>query len=163
MIFLVNNKFSTLESYNSIINYANKETESIAVVNRGRKQVNKDNLLEVYRAIRDNILANKKSIIYCLENYFEAVDDFSLLFNINSKENVRTTAPFMKDISELSLGQKVVSILTFIFEYGKFSNDNTPLIIDQPEDNLDNQYIYKNLVSSLKQNQKFKTNYNSNS
>nr|WP_239710878.1 hypothetical protein [Paenibacillus sp. 19GGS1-52] len=56
----------------------------------------------------------------------------------------------MKDISELSLGQKVVTILTFIFEYGKFFNDSTPLIIDQPEDNLDNQYIYRNLVNSLK-------------
>ncbi|MNN74390.1 hypothetical protein D3C81_1905840 [compost metagenome] len=44
-----------------------------------------------------------------------------------------------------------MTILTFIFEYGKFFNDNTPLIIDQPEDNLDNQYIYKNLVNSLKQ------------
>ncbi|MEK4510809.1 Spaf_1101 family AAA-like ATPase [Paenibacillus sp. FSL K6-2524] len=151
LILLVNNKFTTIESYNSIIKYVNQDIGSIASVNRGRKNVNKDSLLEVYRGIRDNILANKKSIIYCLENYFEAVDDFSLLFNINSKENVKTIAPFMKDISELSLGQKVVSILTFIFEYGKFSDDNTPLIIDQPEDNLDNQYIYKNLVSSLKQ------------
>jgi predicted ATP-dependent endonuclease of OLD family len=35
--------------------------------------------------------------------------------------------------------------------FGIHTNDNTPLIIDQPEDNLDNQYIYKNLVSSLRQ------------
>ncbi|WP_258171031.1 AAA family ATPase [Paenibacillus sp. R14(2021)] len=57
----------------------------------------------------------------------------------------------MRDISQLSLGQKVVAILTFLFEYGRFTNDTTPLIIDQPEDNLDNQYIYKNLVQSLRQ------------
>jgi len=53
----------------------------------------------------------------------------------------------MKDIEDMSLGQKVAAVLSFIFTYGKFSNDNSPLII---EDNLDNQYIYKNLVESLK-------------
>lgn len=151
LILLVNNKFKTIESYYSIIDFANKSAGSINVVNEERQTVNAKNVIEVYREIRDKILGNKKSVMICLESYFEAVDDFSLLFNINSKENVRTIAPIMKDISELSLGQKVVTILTFIFEYGKFFNDNTPLIIDQPEDNLDNQYIYKNLVNSLKQ------------
>lgn len=50
----------------------------------------------------------------------------------------------------MSLGQKVVALLTFILSYSKFSNDNTPLIIDQPEDNLDSQYIYNNLVKQLR-------------
>jgi hypothetical protein len=48
----------------------------------------------------------------------------------------------MKNIEDLSLGQKVEGILTFIFNYGEYSNDFTPLVIDQPEDNLDNMYIY---------------------
>jgi Predicted metal-dependent phosphoesterases (PHP family) len=150
-ILLVNNKFRIIESYNSIVKFSNKSAGTIDSVNQDRQNLTTENLVEVYRAIRDKILANKKNVLYCLENYFEAVDDFSLLFNINSKELVKTIPHLMKDISELSLGQKVVTILTFIFEYGKFFDDNTPLIIDQPEDNLDNQYIYKNLVSSLKQ------------
>lgn len=45
----------------------------------------------------------------------------------------------------------MVAILTFILNYGTYCGDNSSLIIDQPEDNLDNQYIYKNLVSSLRQ------------
>jgi predicted ATP-dependent endonuclease of OLD family len=57
----------------------------------------------------------------------------------------------MKNIEELSLGQRVAAILTFVFQFGYHTNDNTPLIIDQPEDNLDNQYIYKNLVKSLRE------------
>ena len=57
----------------------------------------------------------------------------------------------MKNVEHLSLGQKVVAILTFVIQYGLYSNDNTPLIIDQPEDNLDNPYIYSNLVKSLRE------------
>lgn len=71
-------------------------------------------------------------------------------FNINSKESLRQNPVNFKNIESLSLGQQVVAILTFIIEYGKCSHDNTPLIIDQPEDNLDNQYIFKNLVYSLR-------------
>ena len=41
-------------------------------------------------------------------------------------------------------------MLTFIFEYSRYIQDYKPLIIDQPEDNLDSQYIYKNLVDDLK-------------
>lgn len=45
-------------------------------------------------------------------------------------------------------------MLTFILSYSDFSNDYTPLIIDQPEDNLDSQYIYNNLVEELKKSKR---------
>ena len=41
-------------------------------------------------------------------------------------------------------------MFSFVLGYSEYSNDYRPLIIDQPEDNLDNQYIYKNLVSQLR-------------
>lgn len=41
-------------------------------------------------------------------------------------------------------------MLSFILGYSEYSNDYRPLIIDQPEDNLDNQYIYRNLVKQLR-------------
>ncbi len=50
----------------------------------------------------------------------------------------------------VSLGQKVVVMLSFVLGYSDYSNDYRPLIIDQPEDNLDNQYIYHNLVHQLR-------------
>lgn len=60
---------------------------------------------------------------------------FSMKFNINAREDIGVPAKVnMKNIEELSLGQKVVAILTFIINHGKYSNDITPLIIDQPED-----------------------------
>jgi ABC-type lipoprotein export system ATPase subunit/histidinol phosphatase-like PHP family hydrolase len=52
----------------------------------------------------------------------------------------------IKDFSQLSLGQQQ-SILLSIFLYSK---SNKPLLIDQPEDNLDSQFIYKTLVKNLR-------------
>jgi ABC-type enterochelin transport system ATPase subunit len=51
-----------------------------------------------------------------------------------------------KDISQLSLGQQQSILLSILL----FSNRNCPLIIDQPEDNLDSEFIYKTLVKNLR-------------
>lgn len=50
-----------------------------------------------------------------------------------------------KDSGSLSTGQKCTAILPILLWEG-----NTPLIIDQPEDNLDNRFIYDTVVSALK-------------
>ena len=51
-----------------------------------------------------------------------------------------------RSIAQLSLGQQR-SILLAI---RKQSKSNVPLIIDQPEDNLDSEFIYKTIVDNLK-------------
>ena len=70
-------------------------------------------------------------------------------FNVNNREGSSNQTIF-QDVRELFLGQKVVAMLTFVLGYSEYSDDFRPLIIDQPEDNLDNQYIYKNLVAQLR-------------
>jgi ABC-type lipoprotein export system ATPase subunit len=50
-----------------------------------------------------------------------------------------------KDTSSLSTGQKCTAILPILL----LDSDN-PLIIDQPEDNLDNRFIFENVVKSLR-------------
>ena len=57
-----------------------------------------------------------------------------------------TPATAFKSLSTASAGQKTTSILTFILSYGK-----TPLILDQPEDDLDNRLVYELIVDRLKQ------------
>lgn len=81
---------------------------------------------------------------YLLQN-----DRFELLFNVNNREGTNGQQRFM-NVRDLSLGQKVVAMLTFVLGYSDYAEDYRPLIIDQPEDNLDNQYIYKNLVKQLR-------------
>ena len=46
-----------------------------------------------------------------------------------------------------SAGQKAAAILAFLLSYG-----NEPLIIDQPEDDLDNALIYDLVVKQIKEN-----------
>ncbi|MDQ2700091.1 MAG: histidinol-phosphatase, partial [Actinomycetota bacterium] len=46
----------------------------------------------------------------------------------------------------LSLGQQQSLLLSIML----FSKSNHPLIIDQPEDNLDSEFIYKTFVKTLR-------------
>lgn len=51
-----------------------------------------------------------------------------------------------KAISTASAGQKTATILTFLLSFG-----NEPLILDQPEDDLDNHLVYGLIVDRLKE------------
>lgn len=53
--------------------------------------------------------------------------------------------PAFKDASELSRGQKCTALLPILL-----AQRNTPLLIDQPEDNLDNHFIYETVVESIR-------------
>ena len=50
-----------------------------------------------------------------------------------------------KDSSELSTGQKCTAILPILL----LDSDN-PLLVDQPEDNLDNRFIFEAVVDSIR-------------
>lgn len=73
-----------------------------------------------------------------------------LEFNIKSKESSQQLDILYKEVGVLSLGQKVVAMLNFLLAYSDYSKDFRPLIIDQPEDNLDNRYIYRHLVQQFR-------------
>ena len=49
-------------------------------------------------------------------------------------------------LEELSPGERGIVLLIF---YLALSKNNTPIIIDQPEDNLDNQSVYNKLVPCI--------------
>ncbi len=52
----------------------------------------------------------------------------------------------VRDFSKLSLGQQQSILLSILL----FSKRKTPLIIDQPEDHLDSEFVYKTIVRSLR-------------
>lgn len=56
-----------------------------------------------------------------------------------------------KSIEQLSPGERGAALIVF---YLLLDNDDKPLIIDQPEDNLDNQSVYEILVPFIKQAKK---------
>jgi len=51
-----------------------------------------------------------------------------------------------RDLKELSPGERGIVLIIF---YLALSNNSTPIIIDQPEDNLDNQSVYDKLVPCI--------------
>ena len=50
-----------------------------------------------------------------------------------------------KPLSTASAGQKTTAILTFLLSFGSI-----PLLLDQPEDDLDNRLVYDLIVDRLK-------------
>lgn len=54
--------------------------------------------------------------------------------------------PIIKRISQLSLGQQQSVLLGILL----LSDSSRPLLIDQPEDNLDSEFIYKTIVTTLR-------------
>jgi DNA repair exonuclease SbcCD ATPase subunit len=56
------------------------------------------------------------------------------------------TKNISKSISQLSLGQQQSILLAILIQ----SKNSVPLLIDQPEDHLDSEFIYKTIVSNLK-------------
>lgn len=76
------------------------------------------------------------------------IDEIELLLpedEIEVQYKPTVAAPF-KSLSTASAGQKTTAILTFILSHGK-----SPLILDQPEDDLDNRLVYELIVDRLKQ------------
>lgn len=147
---LFNRNFEELENIQPIGKFVSNKI-SVHDIEEDIKSFNDIPVKDVFKEILNTLRDNRANVISCLKNYLDLIDDYALLFNVNSKETTENLPTLFKNIEELSLGQQVVAILTFIMSYGKFIGDNSPFIIDQPEDNLDNQYIYKNLVRSLQE------------
>ena len=85
---------------------------------------------------------------YCFED-FEVIEyedrpniNVTKIFQTEIGETQRTT----KSISQLSLGQQQSVLLGILM----LSKSNKPLIIDQPEDNLDSEFIFKTIVLNLR-------------
>jgi len=79
---------------------------------------------------------------------FAQIDEIELLLpedEIDIKYKPSGSAVF-KPLSTASAGQKTTAVLTFILSQG-----NVPLVLDQPEDDLDNRLVYELIVDRLKQ------------
>lgn len=85
------------------------------------------------------------SIRYKLES-FEVYDIPRLTVTKEQRLASGDIRPVQRDFSKLSLGQQQSVLLALVLS----SNNDAPLIIDQPEDNLDGEFIYKSLVPVLR-------------
>jgi DNA repair exonuclease SbcCD ATPase subunit len=90
-----------------------------------------------------------------LDAFRECVDPLALEITaiedrIAIELNVATAGrPHFKDASDLSRGQKCTALLPILL-----ARRDNPLIIDQPEDNLDNHFIYETVVNAVQRMKK---------
>ncbi|HQP88517.1 MAG TPA: hypothetical protein PLL76_19885 [Thermoanaerobaculia bacterium] len=76
---------------------------------------------------------------FILETY-DLPDAISIEFNVGPPGT-----PQYKPLKHLSVGQKSTAILLLLL-----LNDNHPFVVDQPEDDLDNRFIYEDIVRRLR-------------
>lgn len=74
------------------------------------------------------------------ERFFE-LEDVLCLYRVPDLIEIRYDG---KPIQKLSLGQRASSLLLLLL-----SQENTPVIMDQPEDDLDNQTVYEGLIKKV--------------
>lgn len=85
-----------------------------------------------------------------LDSFRESIDPLALEVTaiedrVGIELNVATTGrPHFKDASDLSRGQKCTALLPILL-----ARRDNPLIIDQPEDNLDNHFIFEAVVNAV--------------
>ena len=113
---------------------------------------------DILRSIKKNnsrFLSDEEidSLLYKLNEGFlyeeiECVsyDDLPQITVTKYVEEGNVKKPIVKRISQLSLGQQQSVLLGIML----LSDSNRPLLIDQPEDNLDSEFIYKTIVTTLR-------------
>lgn len=74
-------------------------------------------------------------------------DEIKMEYNINSGTEYDVK---FKDNQHISMGQNAVALLLLILNASYSLNDSRPLLMDQPEDDLDNSYIYSTLVKEFR-------------
>lgn len=99
-----------------------------------------------------NLSNNYKNLIDLLKEKLKKKTTYSLLHNtlLNIPINIIVNIYFEKiPLETLSMGQRAIVLLQIILAY-----DDKPLLIDQPEEALDNKYIYEQLVTAFRRAKK---------
>jgi hypothetical protein len=96
---------------------------------------------------RDGFPNESREIHNQLKKGYSVSDLYAFLFNLDYLEPEYKLKLGDKNISELSPGERGALLLIF---YLTLDQNDCPLIIDQPEENLDNQSVFKILVQFIK-------------
>jgi ABC-type lipoprotein export system ATPase subunit len=79
------------------------------------------------------------------ENGFDEIV-YANYYSLETKISYEISEGDLKPLNRLSLGQKGTVLLKFYLSSG----NNCPIFIDQPEDHLDNDFIYHDLVKTIR-------------
>jgi len=99
--------------------------------------------IEIYKehSLLESILRDNKLLKFN-NNFQENLQDF-LTYKVPNKYIIKYRD---KELKEHSLGQRASALILFILT----QKENDVIIIDQPEDDLDNQTIYEDVIKQIK-------------
>ena len=99
--------------------------------------------VEIYKEpTRLNDVLNENQVVDFKRRFFDNLDDL-LTFKVDNKIVIEYNG---KSLDKHSLGQRASALILFLLA----QKENDVLIIDQPEDDLDNQTIYDEVIKELK-------------
>lgn len=96
---------------------------------------------------REGLNRPKREVVNQLKAGYSINDLYNFLFGLEYLEPSYKLKLNNKNISELSPGERGALLLIF---YLALDQNNIPLVIDQPEENLDNQSVFKLLAQFIK-------------
>jgi ABC-type lipoprotein export system ATPase subunit len=135
---IIANKISPFLFASYIKNGAKNDFKNI--VNKERIFFSDNDIDQIFNLIKED----------CIYEEFESLkfDDLpSLLITKKYVDENGKESHLTKPIVQLSLGQQQSILLAILIQ----SDSTDPLLIDQPEDNLDSEFIYKTIVKNLRQ------------
>ncbi|MFW5887879.1 MAG: TrlF family AAA-like ATPase, partial [Bacteriovoracia bacterium] len=106
-----------------------------------------DIILHLQTDLREGQNGEKRDVESQLKKGYSVLDLYSYLFNLDYLVPEYRLKLAGKNLSELSPGERGALLLIF---YLTLDQNDIPLVIDQPEENLDNQSVFKILVQFIK-------------
>lgn len=136
---------NTLQKDNNSIN---EDIESLSDVFFGKDGMNKFRNLMLEIREKRNVSSYSKYFRKAIVDMPEEMFDKMMVYIPDDELTVSYKPEGKKSyipLSNASAGQKTTAVLTFILSYG-----DVPLLLDQPEDDLDNKLVYDLVVRRLK-------------
>lgn len=125
------------------------ETKIIEAINKYLKsedKINKLKELKPEKLFLSNLIQRPK-----VENYDDLANKIYKQFSDINEEKYEIKTSNEKDFDKLSPGWKTAILLDLIFNS---KEDNAPLLIDQPEDNLASTYLNGDLINAIQTSKK---------
>ncbi|MDY0090777.1 MAG: hypothetical protein RBR78_10500 [Flavobacteriaceae bacterium] len=102
-----------------------------------------NDFIQIYKdSSKLNTILNENQVVDFKRRFTENLDDL-LTFKVDNKIIIQYNG---KSLDKHSLGQRASALILFLLA----QKENDVLIIDQPEDDLDNQTIYDEVIKELK-------------
>lgn len=109
-----------------------------AIQYNGSQLLNDGDIAAIFQTLRQDF---QYESLECLR-----FDDLPQIIVTKYVDTGGVRKPIIRRISQLSLGQQQSVLLGILL----LSDSTKPLLIDQPEDNLDSEFIYKTIVKTLR-------------